>query len=103
MSALTDGIDAAFATLADLAGTSLTVGAVTKTVILSPVSQSRDLRDSGLWAEATSVAEIKRADFIALSIADRTVCTVAGKSMRVVKIDDDPSDTIVRVGLRVQQ
>lgn len=105
MSELTDGIDGAFDILADEQGqaTSIQCGPVTKTCILGPFVLTKELRDSGFIDQATNTAEIKRAAFVALGIVDRSSVKADGRQMKVMKIEDDPGDSVVRVHLRPER
>lgn len=105
MSDLTRGIDAAFDFLANTQGhrKPFIAGNVTKYCLLGPFVQTKETRETGLWQKVTNTAELKRADFEALNIAETDAVTVAGRAMKIHIIHDDPSDSTVLVYLKPER
>lgn len=75
-------------------------GDVSKGGVISDISQTKGLRNSGTWLEATCVAEFERADFVALQLVQRTQVIIGETRYSVTNIDNDPHDPCVRVGLK---
>jgi hypothetical protein len=98
---------AAFDESAALAGNTLAIRGLTNlpavNVIAAPIHDSRMLRDAGYLPSQLSSFSIKRADFKALNIMDRTDVLLDGVLLRVVQIVDDASDPILQIILSSQR
>ena len=106
MSDFSDLLEEGFDLMLEQAPVAITVGAVTKNCILTPLIKTRGMRDAGYLEDVTCTAELKRTDFVALGIVMGTataVVTVSGKILKVVQIDDDTSDPTVRLQLKPER
>lgn len=106
MSEFTDGFDEVYDILADATcgqESAITCGTVTKGGILGPFIQTKAARNSGYVSDATNTAAIKRANFVALGISDRSVLKIGARVMKVIRIEDDDCDTIVLVHLNPER
>lgn len=87
------------------AAPTLSKGAITARCVCTPIGHSKELRDAGFWPKFHGVAELRRADFQALGIADRTQLTYRDGhgqtlSLKVIGIEDDAADPCVKVTLQ---
>lgn len=94
--AISDGFDAAV----ELFGSTITCNGKSAPCVASSQPKSFALRDSGLWETGMVIVEMKRADFTALGIADRSVVEHDGRKFKVFTIDTDPADPCVRLTLK---
>ena len=103
MSILGDITAEAFDALSALAGQTITgPTAVAKTCVLGSVRQDQALRETGYRQQDTAAATMRRTDFVACALIDRSLVTVAGRSMKVRDIEDDPADALVRFRLEAE-
>lgn len=89
----------AFDEQAALSSSSLVCNGKSATVISSPTIHSRRLTETGYLPGDVSSFEIKRVDFVALNIHDKSDVMLDGKKFRVLVIDNDQGDAIVHLDL----
>ena len=80
---------------------------VTRECMSSPVLRSKQMREFGYWPKFCTIAELARADFLALQLVEEESIVLYQDSqkvgkllMRVVGIEDDPVDSCVKVTLQ---
>ncbi len=106
MSAFSDMLSAGFSeALTVMGGSTITVGASSASCIVSALQVSKELRDSGFLAECTTTAELTRAHASTLGIANmdtnsRPTCSIGAKTFKVLLIEDDPDDPMIRLHLQ---
>jgi hypothetical protein len=114
MTAFSDMMGEGFAeAVAAFGGQTITTGtgeeAVSKLCVFNNVDQQRELRETGMMAKYSAIAELTRADATALGLypmeadAARKTCVVSGKTYKRHDIEDDPHDPCVRLHLIPQR
>lgn len=78
-------------------GDTITVGSLTASCIRTPFPQVMEYQLNGKLVTLDSEVDILRTEATRLSISDRTECTIGGKALRVVRIDDDENDPCVKL------
>lgn len=80
---------------------------VTKPCVATPVARSKEMRDSGYWPKFHAIVELARIDYLSLGLVlEQSVVTLRNEDgkhpqlLRVVGIEDDPSDVCVKVTLK---
>ena len=75
--------------------------------VTTPLARSKEMRDAGYWPKFHLIAELTRADFLRLGIADRSVVEFrdaekarAGVKLNVIGIEDDPADPCIKLTLK---
>jgi hypothetical protein len=83
-------------------GVPLNYKGVIKTVITGAIEKKRQQEVSGYLPQAITQIDMIDDDFNALvnmGFGDRSTVTIAGVALRVVVIDNEPSDPIVRLSV----
>ena len=90
-------IEAGFAEALTQIGDTITVGAKTARCVRTPFPQAVEYQLNGKLVTLDSEVDILRTEVTRLAITDRTECTIGGKSLRVVRIDDDENDPCLKL------
>jgi hypothetical protein len=100
MGEFSDIFEEGFDEVAEEAPSTIAHNGLTATCVAGNSLASKELRDSGLWAEGSVVVEMKRTEFSRLRLADRLVVTLDGKKRQLFVIEDDPADPLLRLHLK---
>jgi hypothetical protein len=85
------------------AGSTITRSGQSAKCVILPAIETRAMQASGYFPEATSTIEMERDDLARLGLDLKAVCQLNGRSLRVVGIDDDATDPMVQVHLKLEQ
>ncbi|MES2569601.1 MAG: hypothetical protein V4710_06050 [Verrucomicrobiota bacterium] len=99
MSEFSDMLAEGFAEMTGQAGSTLTFGALSCSVVGGALEMTVALRDTGAWEKATASVDITRTEFDRLRLKDHSVVTFAGKKLKIVLIEPDEVDPVVKIHL----
>lgn len=102
MSQLNDFLDTCFAQCVGpiIPTSDFRIGLNSRPCVIGPMQMTKALRSSGLWEQVTTTAVFTRADFDALQLADRVIGFVGTEQLKVMLIENDPTDPTVTVHLQ---
>lgn len=73
--------------------------AISRDCVIGSLKQDLALRNAGTVKKEWGQATMRRTDFVALAIEDRSLVTTGGRALKVRDIEDDPADPLVRFRL----
>lgn len=85
------------------ASQTITRGSESAKCVALPLVEVKMMKDSGFMPDLDTSIELLRTDAVRMGIALRSVCTMDGKSLRVIGYDDDANDPCVKVHFKFEQ
>jgi hypothetical protein len=93
-----DHVKRAFIETLAVVGVPIKFNGVTKLCVTGPISRRRAADVSGYLPQAATVTDLLDDDFKAFTgIGNRSVVTIDGTDLRILDIDNEPSDPIVHL------
>lgn len=91
-----------------IASPTLSLSGVTVDCVSTPIVETREARDTGYWPHFSCIAEITRAELVAMKITDRSIVAFTdadGKTMflKVLGIDGGKNDGDPNVRLTLKE